>query len=86
MYGTLNQKSQERLPLLKLPKLRLPDRFYDIDFKKNSNTTIIIACDQGWSVSCRIHSAKTQVENSLKLDVQLNGLPSTLYKHTESWE
>lgn len=86
LYGTLNQSSNDgEKPQLRTPKIKLPNRFYNIDFKPKSNTTILIACDEGWTVSCRIHSAATKVEKSLKLDVQLVGIPPSIHQHTESW-
>lgn len=85
MYGTLNRPSGNVSPQIRLPRLRLPSRFYDIDFKPNSNTTIFIVCDEGWNISARIHSASTAVEPSLKFDIQLQGVPPTLYRHFEPW-
>ncbi|MDQ0481075.1 HaeIII family restriction endonuclease [Guptibacillus hwajinpoensis] len=86
IYGSLNKISSDgKKPQLKTPKVKLPSRFYDISFKPKSKTTILIACDEGWTISCRIHSAATKVEKSLKLDVQLVGVPPSIHQHTESW-
>ncbi|WP_076305271.1 HaeIII family restriction endonuclease [Paenibacillus odorifer] len=86
MYGTLNRQSGNVAPQIRLPRLRLPSRFYDIDFKPNSKTTIFIVCDEGWNLSARIHNASRAVEPSLKFDIQLNGVPPTLYRHYEPWD
>lgn len=86
MYGTLNRSSSNINPQIRIPKLRLPTRFHDIDFKPNSKTTIFIVCDEGWNISARIHNASTTVEPSLKFDIQLQGVPPTLYRHIESWD
>ncbi|WLR55940.1 HaeIII family restriction endonuclease [Mesobacillus subterraneus] len=85
LYGTLNMRAIGRNPQLRMPLLRLPSRIYEIHFKENSDNTIIIVCDEGWTISARIHSASTTVESSLKLDVKLIGLPPTLYRHVEPW-
>ncbi|MBB6454402.1 hypothetical protein HNQ94_002884 [Salirhabdus euzebyi] len=85
LYGTLNQRSQGLTPQLRMPQLKLPTRFYDISFKTGKTNTILIVCDEGWTISARIHNASSKVENSLKLDVKLVGLPPTLYRHVESW-
>ncbi|WP_240482214.1 HaeIII family restriction endonuclease [Fictibacillus enclensis] len=45
-----------------------------------------VVCDEGWTISVRIHSVSTRVESSLKLDITLVGLPPSLYRHIESWE
>lgn len=85
LYGTLNQKSKNIQPQIRMKKLKLPTRFYEAHIQIDSDTTALIPCDEGWSVSCRIHSASSKVENSLKLDVRLIGLPPTVYKHDEPW-
>lgn len=85
LYGTLNRPAGNNQPRIRLHRLRLPNDFYRIDFKPRSNTTIIIACDEGWSISARIHNAKTEVEPSLKFDIQLLAVPPSLYRHHEAW-
>lgn len=59
-------------------RLPLPRRIIEISQKPESNTTLIITFDQGWQISFRIHSASTKVEPSLKFDINLVGLPSTM--------
>jgi hypothetical protein len=86
LYGTLNRAAGAIKPQIKLPLLHLPKRFYDINFRPNSSNTIILVCDQGWSVSFRIHNASTYVEPSLKFDVNLEGIPPGLYSHFEPWQ
>lgn len=85
LYGTLNRKAGTIQPQIKLPTLHLPSRFYDISFKPNSKNTILVAADGGWEISMRIHNASSKVEPSLKFDVQLVGIPPSLYTHFESW-
>ena len=83
--GTLNKRSQADVSDTKIPLLRLPSKFLDITFKNGSNSTIIVTCDNGWSLSFRIHNASTKVENSLKFDIQLIGIPSSLYVNQQLW-
>ncbi|MEC0379490.1 MULTISPECIES: HaeIII family restriction endonuclease [Bacillus] len=85
LYGTLNKIIHGNRPKLRVPQLKLPKRFYDIHFKEGYNTTLIIVCDEGWTISARIHNASSKVESSLKLDVQIAGLPPTLYRQVVSW-
>ena len=42
-------------------------------------TTLCMILDNGWELSFRIHSAKSRMEPSLKFDIQLIGIPNTMY-------
>lgn len=86
IYNTLNRSSGNVRPLINIPQLVMPNRFFDISFKPNSGNTIIVTCDNGWTVSMRIHNASSKVEPSLKFDVQLIGVPPTLHTHYEVWD
>jgi len=85
IYGTLNKAAGQLRPQTRVSQLTLPNRINDARFKDNSTNTIIIDCDNGWSISMRIHSASTAVEASLKFDVKLIGIPTNLYSHDEAW-
>ena len=84
--GTLNTKSGIHEPLVKVPVLKLPDKIYHIDYKPGSDNTIQIVCNEGWEISMRIHSASSKVEPSLKFDVNLISLPSSIYAQAEPWD
>ena len=83
--GTLNRPSEGRRSIVNVSKLKLPTRFYNVDFKANSETTIEVVCDEGWAVSMRIHNASSRVEPSLKFDVNLISLPNTIHAQVEPW-
>lgn len=85
IYGTLNRNVGKIKSLINIPKLPMPNRIFDISFKPNSNNTIIVTLDNGWTVSMRIHNASSLVEPSLKFDVQLTGVPPVLYSHFQAW-
>jgi len=85
LSGTLNVNSGMDKSITKVPLLKMPSKFYHIDFKKDSNNTIEVVCDEGWQISMRIHSASSRVEPSLKFDVQLVSFPSSVYTQTEPW-
>lgn len=85
IYGTLNRSFEKIKPQTVVPKLIMPTKFYDISYKPKSQNTIIATCDNGWTISMRIHSASTVVEPSLKFDVNLIGIPQTLYTQYEPW-
>lgn len=85
IYGSLNRNAGNVRSLMNAPQLTMPTRFYNIDFKPRSGNTILVACDNGWTISMRIHSARTLVEPSLKFDVGLTGVPPTLTTQFEPW-
>ena len=85
LHGTLNKSSGKIKPQTVVPKLILPTKFYDISYKKNSKNTVIATCDNGWTISMRIHNASTLVEPILKFDVNLTGIPHSLYTQYEPW-
>lgn len=86
MYGTLNRNAGRERPLINVQQLPMPTRFYNIGFKPGSRNTVLVALDNGWTISLRIHNARTEVEPSLKFDVQLVGVPPLLYSHFEPWD
>lgn len=83
--GTLNNPAGNVQPMYRIPQSRLPDTIYSIDFKRASKTTVIIACNEGWELSARIHNASSKVEPSLKFDIQIVGMPPSVYSHDEPW-
>ncbi len=83
--NTLNKPMNGHKSQNKVTQPRLPSKFYSIDFKENSQTTIQIVCDAGWSISMRLHSASSRVESSLKFDVNLISTPSNMYSQREPW-
>ena len=84
--GTLNKQSGHLKAITKIPLLKMPMQFYHIGFKPGSNNTIEVVCDEGWQISMRIHSASSKIEPSLKFDVNLISLPSSVYTQVEPWD
>lgn len=84
--GSLNQQSGSAKAITKVPLLKMPTQFYHIGFKAGSDNTIEVVCDEGWQISMRIHSASSKVEPSLKFDVNLISLPSSVHTQMEPWE
>ncbi|PKM87168.1 MAG: HaeIII family restriction endonuclease [Firmicutes bacterium HGW-Firmicutes-12] len=85
IHATLNRSAGTSRSLVNVPQLTMPNRFYDINFKPRSGNTILVACDNGWTISMRIHSARSLVEPSLKFDVGLTGVPPALHTQFEPW-
>lgn len=78
LRGTLNKSSKNVKPKTIIPIASLPTRIVNIDFKPQSNNTVELYLDGGWQFSFRIHNASTIVENSLKFDIQIIGMPTTI--------
>lgn len=87
--GTLNKPSDSSAPVLRAGTVRLPTKIHDFNFKPTpqgpSQTTLILTMDGGWTLTFRIHNARTLVEPSLKFDIQLSGVPASLFAHHEPW-
>lgn len=83
--GTLNKPAGSKKALVDVPVLKLPTKFYEVEFKDGSSNTINVICNQGWNVSMRIHNASSKVEPSLKFDVQLLATPSSILRQYEPW-
>lgn len=77
--GKLNQTVNKKKPIVKTDTVKLPSRIIELEFKENSDTTLMMILDEGWQISFRIHSASTFIENSLKFDIQLIGNPPILF-------
>ena len=77
--GKLNQTVNKKKPIVKTDAVKLPSRIIELEFKENSDTTLMMILDEGWQISFRIHSASTYIENSLKFDIQLVGNPPILF-------
>lgn len=81
LYGTLNQALGVNKPKAKVSKVKLPDRLIEVVFKNNSKTTLLITLNEGWQFSCRIHSARSNIETSLKFDINLVSTPHSLFSN-----
>ena len=86
LHGTLNQSSKSIKPSIEIPITNLPTRIVSLDFKPNSKNTVELYLDNGWQFSFRIHNASTLVETSLKFDIQIIGMPTTIISINCSWK
>ncbi len=82
IHGTLNLPFQNIKPKFSTPQITLPTEITNIYWKENTNTTLIMECNNDREISFRIHNASSRVEPSLKFDIQLNKSPKSLYKNT----
>lgn len=85
MHGQLNQASRTIMPQIQIPVASLPTRIVKLEFKPNSTNTVELYMDGGWQFSFRIHNAATKVETSLKFDIQIVGMPTTILTVNCNW-
>ena len=86
LHGTLNKNGKLRKASSTIPQVLLPTRIVSLDFKPNSDNTIELYMDGGWQFSFRIHNASTMVESSLKFDIQIVGMPTTIVTINCRWK
>jgi hypothetical protein len=80
--GTLNLPFENIVPKYQTPKISLPTKITNIDFKEGGETTVIVTMNNDWILSFRIHNASSRVESSLKFDINLLKSPKELFKNT----
>ena len=85
LHGKLNQASRVLSPKIQVPIAYLPTRIVHLNFKPNSTNTVEMYMDGGWQFSFRIHNASTKVETSLKFDIQIVGMPTTIISINCKW-
>lgn len=85
MRGGLNKEGLHSEPLIEIPLTELPTRIIHVGVIPGSNNTVEMVLDKGWSFTFRIHNASTMVETSLKFDVQLVGMPTTVITINCPW-
>ena len=85
LHGTLNRASKIIEPKIKVPRALLPTRIVSLEFKPGSTNTVELYMDGGWQFSFRIHNAATKVETSLKFDIQIVGMPTTIISIDCRW-
>lgn len=84
--GTLNKPANGHRSLVDVAKLKLPTCFYHMDMVPGSDNKVTIVCDEGWTLTMRIHNASSKIEPSLKFDVQLISVPNSIHIQVEPWE
>lgn len=85
IHGTLNRPSKRRISAIFVPVVELPTELVALRLKPNSTNTVEMYLNNGWQLSFRIHNASTNVEPSLKFDVQFIGSPATILNIECRW-
>lgn len=83
--GALGKSFGNAKPARAIEPLPLPTRISDAKFKADSDNTVVVSMDRGWTFSMRLHNASSRVESSLKLDVRLLSAPPALLNLRERW-
>lgn len=84
--GTLNNQGSSKKRNIKIPITSFPTRIVSLEYKPGSNTTLEMYLDGGWQFSFRIHNASTKVETSLKFDIQIVGMPTSIVTLASRWK
>jgi hypothetical protein len=53
-----------------VPRLPVPTKLLEVDFKPDSHNTLLVRFDHNRSLSLRLHNASSRVKRSLKLDAR----------------
>ncbi len=83
--GSLNKPANGHRSIVDVSRLKLPTCFYHMDMVPGSNNKVTIVCDEGWTLTMRIHNASSRIEPSLKFDVQLVSVPNSIHVQVEPW-
>ena len=86
LRGTLNKQGNKKKRNIELPISTLPTRIVSLEYKPGSKNTLELYLDGGWQFSFRIHNASTKVESSLKFDIQIIGMPTTIISIDCRWK
>lgn len=86
MHGTLSQDSASQEASIKIPTVLLPTRIVSLDFVPNKANTVELYMDGGWQFSFRIHNAEKVVAPTLKFDIQIVGMPTTIVTINCLWK
>ena len=86
IHGTLNRSTKTVKSKIFIPVVDLPTRIVSFDFKPKSSNTLELYMDNGWQFSFRIHNAETMVVPSLKFDIQIVGMPTTIISINCLWK
>lgn len=68
-----------------VPVVALPTELVALQWKKGSTNTVEMYLNNGWQLDFRIHNASSQVQPSLKFDVQLIGMPANVLTIECKW-
>jgi hypothetical protein len=86
LHGNLNKQTKTVKAEIHVPIANLPTRIVNLGLKPDSTNTVELYMDNGWQFSFRIHNAATKVETSLKFDIQIIGMPTTIISIDCSWK
>lgn len=76
---TLNLPSKNVKPKLVIPASALPGKIVDLRLKEKSHNTLLLQLNEGWLFSLCLHNASTAVEPSLKFDIQIKAMPTSVW-------
>ena len=91
LHSSLSKQTKTKRSKIKIPKTLLPDRIVNMEIAPSKNekgevNTVNLYLSNGWQFSLRIHNASKRVEPSLKFDIQISGMPTSIMKLDCIWQ
>lgn len=86
LHGTLNQNSVCKKASIIIPTSSLPTRIVSLEFVPGRMNTVELYMDGGWQFSFRMHNAEKIVVPTLKFDIQIVGMPTTIVTINCLWK
>lgn len=66
-------------PLMQCPAVKLPTKLLKSEFLEGSKNKIILTFNENWTLSLRVHSASSQIQNNLKIEVEIIKSPFNVW-------
>lgn len=86
LHDTLSLPSKKKKSPYEITQVKLPTRFIYMGFVPDSKTTLELYLDGGWQFTFRIHNASSKVEPSLKFDIKIIGMPTSVITINCRWK
>lgn len=83
LHNTLHRHDLNGISAKRTSQFPVPREFIRIRLASYNRVEVLL--DKNWSVGMRIHSASSRVENSLKFDIRLDGIPASLHNILTPW-
>lgn len=83
--GTLNKAGEYKKPNITIPISCLPTRIVHLGFVPGSKTTVEMYMDAGWQFTFRLHNGDKPVMPTLKFDIRIVGMPTSIITINCRW-
>ena len=80
LRGILNKQVNKKKRSIELPISTHSTRIVSLEYKPDSKNTLKLYIGYGWQFDFKIHNDSTEIESSLKFDIQIIGILQQLYR------